>query len=208
VTSEIERRLDEFCRQVEETERRFNEVGASTAALMDAIDRSCGLVDSIAARMESSALVLFSIPGQLPQSEVDRLCALLAERVAQQQDSPKPPITERWREDMRLLLKRGPLRQKTPTPMPAERVAATIGYIFDEMAEPEGARGFCWAAQIRSPGALRDHWHQMAAAAQNRLKARRSPTAAILDRMSPGAGSNPLPVHLLPQTTSQRRAIR
>jgi len=97
---------------------------------------------------------------------VERLCLYLAERVGQFRGSvaKAPPITARWRTDMRLLLERGPLHQSKPTPMREEHVASTIAVIFGRLAEPEGRRGFSWAAQIRSPHALRDHWHQMAVA--------------------------------------------
>lgn len=136
-----------------------------------------------------------------------RLCEQLADRVASLRHGARPNISERWLNDMRLLIERGPLHRDTPEAHPPGKIAATIDFVFDEMSEPEGRGAFCWADQIRSPHALRDHWYQMARAAENKLKARRSPTAQILDRMSPGAGSNPLPVHLLPHTT-QRRAIR
>lgn len=146
--------------------------------------------------------------GATPHSDaVHSLCDLLADRIAQLQDGARPEITNRWRDQMRLLIERGPLHRAQPEPMTPEKIATTIGFIFDHMAEPEGRGTFCWADQIRSAHALRNHWDQMKRAAEKLVRARRSPTAAILDRMSPGAGSTPLPVHLLPQTT-QRRAIR
>jgi hypothetical protein len=147
--------------------------------------------------------------GATPHSDaVHALCEQLADRVASLRHGARPNVTERWLKDMRLLVERGPLHRDSPEAHPPGKIAATIDFVFAEMADPEGRGAFCWADQIRSPHALRDHWYQMARAAENKLKARRSPTAAILDRMSPGAGSTPLPVHLLPQTTSQRRAIR
>ena len=138
---------------------------------------------------------------------VHALCELLADRVAALRHGARPAITARWLNDMRLLVERGPLHRDTPEATDPRKIETTIRFIFDEMAEPEGRGAFCWADQIRSPHALRDHWYQMARAAENKLRARRSPTAAILDRMNPGAGSTPLPVHLLPRTTTQR-AIR
>lgn len=117
------------------------------------------------------------------RSDVETLCGQLANRVAQHQGSPRPPITDRWRKDMRLLIERGPLHQEAPEPMPPERVAGTIAYIFDSMSDPQGRAGFCWAAQVRSPGALRDHWHQMAAAAERDRKARRGVSASAIDRV-------------------------
>jgi hypothetical protein len=139
--------------------------------------------------------------------DVSALCDHLANRVAELHNGARPN-TDAWPKQMRLLIERGPLHRERPEPMSPIKIRNTIDFIFDHMADPEGRGAFCWADQIRSAHALRDHWDQMARAAENKLRARRSPTAAILDRMSPGAGSNPLPVHLLPQTTSQRRAIR
>jgi DNA-binding transcriptional ArsR family regulator len=114
--------------------------------------------------------------------DVTRLCDQLAEKVANQQDGRRPPITDRWRTDMRLLLERGPLHQDTPEPVGAEKVGATIDYVFEHLAEPQGRGGFCWAAQVRSPAALRDHWHQMADAARRLRAAQRGPTATAIDR--------------------------
>jgi hypothetical protein len=93
-----------------------------------------------------------------PRSEIDELCATLAARVGAHRgdDSPPPAVTARWRNDMRLLVDRGPTGQSKPTPTPPERVANAIAYVFDHLADTNGT-GFCWADQIRSPGALRRH---------------------------------------------------
>lgn len=136
--------------------------------------------------------------GASPNADAVALCELLADRVAALRHGARPAVTARWLNDMRLLIERGPLHRDTPEPTPPGKIRATVEFIFDEMAEPEGRGAFCWADQIRSPHALRDHWYQMARAAENKLRARRSPTAQHLDRLSPGAGSGPLPVHLLP----------
>lgn len=95
----------------------------------------------------------------MPRPEVVQLCSLLAERVGTHRDSPPPPVTKRWRKDMRLLLDRGPLDQDKPTPFDEDRVRRTIEFIFGSLAE-RGENGFCWADQIRSPHALRRHWHK------------------------------------------------
>jgi hypothetical protein len=79
---------------------------------------------------------------------------------------------------MRLLLDRGPKDQAFPTELSPRKVESTIHFIFDRLADP-AASGFCWADQIRSPGALRRHWHAMATAAQ-RIK-------------TPGRGTGPTP---------------
>ena len=61
---------------------------------------------------------------------------------------------------MRLLIDRGPLGQAKPTPMHPEKIEASIDAVFRHLAEPSSS-GFCWAAQIRSPNALRRHWHEL-----------------------------------------------
>lgn len=100
--------------------------------------------------------------------EVDSLCDLLAQRVGSHRDGPPPPITKAWRRDMRLLLDRGPKDQAIPTRLLPGKVESTIHFIFDRLSDP-GPNGFCWADQVRSPGALRKHWHAMATSAA-RLK--------------------------------------
>jgi hypothetical protein len=115
-------------------------------------------------------------------ADVDALCSQLADKVAAQRGGAQPPVTERWRKDMRLLLERGPLHQDRPEPCSPEKVETTIAYVFAEMSEPEGRSGFCWADQIRSPGALRDHWLQMAQAAKARRRAKLSPVDRAIAR--------------------------
>jgi hypothetical protein len=94
--------------------------------------------------------------------ETTRLCNLLAERVETFQGK-RPAIPSRWHKDFRLLLERGPLKRAEPEPLTVEKVEATIAAVFTDLAEPD-TKGFCWAAQIRSPHALRDHWDQLATA--------------------------------------------
>lgn len=131
-----------------------------------------------------STTVATENPNTSASADVERLCDLLADRVAAQQDGRRPPVTDRWRKDMRLLLERGPLHQDTPETVAPVRVEHTIAYVFEHMAEPEGRSGFCWAAQIRSPQALRDHWHQMSDAAARARAARRGPSARAIDRVT------------------------
>lgn len=94
-------------------------------------------------------------------SSIDDLCALLADAIERQRGGSRPKITKRWRDDMRKLLTRGPLHVDKPEPQTPAHVRATILAVFDRLAEPDAKRGFCWADQVRSPGALRDHWVQM-----------------------------------------------
>lgn len=112
---------------------------------------------------------------------VDDLCEHLAERIGEFQHGARPPVTERWRRQMRLLVERGPLHRTVPEPMAPVKIRNTIDYVFDHMADPEGRGSFCWAAQVRSVHALRDHWDQMAVAARAQLRARRGSSAAAID---------------------------
>jgi hypothetical protein len=139
-------------------------------------------VQSSAIAPLSSTVTTKTLNTSPPGDDVTRLCEQLAEKVANQQDGRRPPITDRWRTDMRLLLERGPLHQDTPEPVGAEKVGATIDYVFERLAEPQGRGGFCWAAQVRSPAALRDHWYQMADAARRLRAGQRGPTATAIDR--------------------------
>jgi hypothetical protein len=129
---------------------------------------------------------------------VDALCDHLAERIAEFQHGARPPVTPRWREQMRLLVERGPLHRHAPEPMAPAKVRNTIDWVFDHMAEPEGRGSFCWAAQVRSAHALRDHWDQMAVAARAQNSARRGRSAAAIDAaLRP---PDPIAAALAPQT--------
>lgn len=95
--------------------------------------------------------------------EVVRLCEDLADRVSRFFEDPKkrPKVTARWHKDMRLLLERGPLGREIPEALGVERVERCLDVLFTKMTDPQGRNGFCWAAQIRSPHALREHWDQI-----------------------------------------------
>jgi hypothetical protein len=119
---------------------------------------------------------------------IDELCTELAAAVGKFADAPPPPVTARWRNDMRLLLERGPLHQDTPAAIGPDVVRQCLRVVFTELAEPEGRGGFCWAAQIRSPGALRDHWHQMRVKARQQRERLRGGRMEALARQ---AGDDP-----------------
>lgn len=102
------------------------------------------------------------------------LCRHLADRVGGYNGGKTPTVTGRWHRDMDLLLRRGSNRWDTPEPIDPERITRAIDFVFDHLADPEPGSGFCWAANIRSPGALRDHWDQIRDAAR-RLSAARRP---------------------------------
>lgn len=98
---------------------------------------------------------------------IGRLCDQLADRVAEHMTAPRPAVTKRWRTDMRLLIERGPLGIDKPEPIPPERVERCIAFVFEHLATPTGRTRFCWANQVRSPHALREHWAQLLRAAKD-----------------------------------------
>lgn len=95
--------------------------------------------------------------------DVGSLCDHLADRIAtfREDERARPQVTQRWRKDMSLLIQRGPLGRAKPEILGPERVRRCIDYVFEALASPQGRSGFCWAAQIRSPGALRQHYDQI-----------------------------------------------
>ena len=109
------------------------------------------------------------------RSEIVELCQTLADHVGQFLGDPKkrPKVTQRWYTDMRLLLDRGPLGRDAPEEIEPKRVMRCMEVIFTQMSTPE-KKGFCWAAQVRSPHALREHWDQIAGAWQRMSGAKTS----------------------------------
>ena len=105
------------------------------------------------------------------------LCDHLADRIAQYHGDPaKRPRsnTAAWRRSMDRLMRIGPAGRAAPSPIPAERIHRCIDFVFDELAEVERG-GFCWAANIRSPGALREHWDQLLDAGKRKRVAKQRP---------------------------------
>lgn len=94
-------------------------------------------------------------------AQAGRLCRLLAEAIDRHRGT-KPSIGTRWTKDMGLLLRRGPKGIEGPPPS-VEDVATMIDIVFTRLNDPD-RKGFCWADQIRSAGALRDHWDQLSLA--------------------------------------------
>ena len=105
-------------------------------------------------------------------SPVAELCNYLADRIAQYREDPdaRPAVGDSWLRDMRLLVERGPAKRAKPAALGPELVRRCIDFIFDDLARPEGRGAFCWAANIRSPGALRDHWDQLADESRKRRR--------------------------------------
>jgi hypothetical protein len=74
---------------------------------------------------------------------------------------------------MRLLVERGPLGLERAMPIEPERIEKAIRVVFGPLAQVDG-NGFCWAAQVRSPGALREHWVQLMDAARRQGERKRA----------------------------------
>jgi hypothetical protein len=100
-----------------------------------------------------------------PDPVIEDLCRCLAGAVEAHRDGDRPRITAKWRTDMDLLLRRGPT-DLDPAPVDPEKVRTAIRVVFTQLATPDSKSGFCWANQVRSPGALRDHWTQLRQAAR------------------------------------------
>lgn len=90
--------------------------------------------------------------------ETADLCSYL-QACVERQRGRRPKVSSRWIKDMGLLLRRGP-KHVEDVSLSASEVREMIAATFELLAEP-GRDGFCWADQIRSPGALRDHWEQL-----------------------------------------------
>lgn len=119
--------------------------------------------------------------------QVDELCRLLADAVGARPKRTRPRVTERWRRDMDLLLRRGPLGVD-PHPVTVQRVRTRIAWVFDGPGAERSSSGFCWADPVRSPDALRRHWeritdaHEAHKAATNGEALRRSiPPGCVSD---------------------------
>ncbi len=106
-----------------------------------------------------------TLPAVIDDDPISDLCEHLAERIATHSNTGPLRVTTRWRTDMRLLVERGPLKRAQPEPLGIDKVRRSIDFIFDRLADND-RNGFCWANQIRSPHALRDHWDQLAVAAR------------------------------------------
>ncbi len=102
-----------------------------------------------------------SLATQDDDAQAGRLCRLLADAVEQHRGT-RPTVSSRWTKDMGLLLRKGP-KGVDGSPPTVEVVEQMIVGVFTRLNEPQ-AKGFCWADQIRSAGALRDHWDQLSLA--------------------------------------------
>lgn len=90
------------------------------------------------------------------------MCQYLARRVTDHRGGPEVKWNlKSWRKPMSYLLRRGPTTWAHPAPIESDRVKRAIDFTFDQLATPIGNTGFCWADQIRSPRALREHWDDL-----------------------------------------------
>lgn len=123
-------------------------------------------------------------PSPVPQDDpqVVELCAYLAERVEKHRGGDRPAVTAAWRRDMRLLVERGALGVDKPEAIAPEKVRAAIDATFDVLAEP-GRDGFCWADQVRSPGALRRHLPKLREAYRRATQGRISKGGQAVERV-------------------------
>lgn len=108
--------------------------------------------------------------------EIDRLCEVLADAVEIHGKVGRPKITSAWHNDMRLLIERGPTDLAAPERIDPERIERAIDVLFGRLASPDKPGGFCWADQVRSPGALRKHWTRIRATAQGQNRQVRDET--------------------------------
>lgn len=141
---------------------------------------------------------------------VETLCNMLADAISLHRGSivngepqwgPRPRITKAWHQSMRLLIERGPLHVDKPEPVAPERVLQAIKVVFNDLAEPQGRDNFCWADQIQSATALRDHWMQLREAARRTTRTRQSAGATAVDRAAArlnGGTRTRQPLGLLP----------
>ena len=116
--------------------------------------------------------ILSEIPSDPPSTNgkvhldpaVEELCEYLSQRIGKYRGglSKRPKVTAGWIKDMDLLLRRGALGLAEPRPVSAAVVRRAIAYVFDELAEPEGPKRFCWAANIQCPQKLREKWPSIA----------------------------------------------
>jgi len=122
-----------------------------------AVPRIAPITNQREPKEEPNALVLLEGP-----TEIQRLCALLADRVHEHRGT-RPKMTAAWERDMDLLVRRGPTDWAEPAEIKAGVVAKVIRGIFDRLATTSSS-GFCWADQIRSPGSLRAKWDTLVVA--------------------------------------------
>lgn len=98
------------------------------------------------------------LPRGVDPQDVRDLCRQLQARcTAHHPQHRTPTVSVQWVRDFGTLLNSGPCDVDGFTPTP-QQVCAMIDAVFDRLAERSGARRFCWADQVNSPGALRRHW--------------------------------------------------
>lgn len=99
-------------------------------------------------------------PSGYVSEEVETLCTLLAQVVGKHMGN-EPKINKTWREDMDLMLRLGAKNWATAKPVAASDIRDWMAVVFTCLNKPTGSGSFCWADQVRSPGAIRKHWDQV-----------------------------------------------
>lgn len=148
------------------------------------------------ASAEDVGTLVANLDASLGEARVEALCVHLADRIAAHRGGDRPNITAAWRKAMRLLLERGPLHVDKPESMTPEHVRISIDAVFDHLATPD-ARGFCWADQIRSAAALRDHFVQLKQSYRRATQGSVGRGAQAIDRVVAQAArdAGPSPLH-------------
>lgn len=117
-------------------------------------------------------------------STIDQLCRYLADAITHHRGTGSPPaITQQWRKDMDLLLRRGARGWDPPKPLSPGYIRQIISGLFAILNQPEGGNStFCWADQVQSPGNLRKNFDRIILAGRAKLKlATRDPLASSAD---------------------------
>lgn len=151
-----------------ETSAREPDAGVTDAGESGALTRTMSQEDEsvetngpataspTAARTPAQALE--RLPKSVDPETVRALCRQLHNRCRDHHPQHRAPtVSVQWVKDMGTLLNSGPCDVDDFTPT-GDQVRAMIDATFDRLAERTGARGFCWADQVNSPGALRRHW--------------------------------------------------
>lgn len=163
--------------------------GSRTGATTPSRADDEGVAASVTTEVEPGELEPSELEESAPSADtasadLEQLCIALADAIEAHGKVGRPTITTAWRRDMRLLVERGELGIEGARGHPPEVVARAIGFTFERLADP-GRDGFCWADQVRSPGALRRHWPKLAEA-KRKLEQGTGPSngAQTIDRVA------------------------
>ena len=140
-------------------------------------------VEEPAGTTPTQALAL--IPSKVSPEDVSALCETLQQAVTRSHPTGRQPtITAAWIKAMGTLLNTGIAGCAGPPPTRSE-IETMIEAIFTRLST-RNSGGFCWADQIRSPGALRRHWDACERELANK-QVRGAATHADFDEIAAGA---------------------